>query len=159
MQTKCSQALYEQVANLAQQAAVFADVDQDDLSLRCKAKHVDSDAHYRVTIDPDRQAIWVGLYTPDRWLSESIEAQLMNTGDPIEELLEEELDDQGLEAKFPVEHFRDDQMFYIFRSPVPIPDHVSIDTYPIVKQITQVLLAYEATFRQLGDMAPKDEVW
>lgn len=69
----------------------------------------------------------------------------MHTGDDVEELLEEELVEQGLEASRPaVEHFRSDDRLFTFRSPVA-PENA--DT------AARWLLAYEACFRQLGDMA------
>ena len=38
------------------------------------------------------------MLTKDRWLSESIEAEVMHHGDSLEELIEEELIDLGLDA-------------------------------------------------------------
>ncbi|HVP73959.1 MAG TPA: hypothetical protein VMS30_09495, partial [Phycisphaerales bacterium] len=98
----------------------------------------------------------VSLVTPNRWLSESIEADLMHHGDPIEELIEEELVDLGWqEDALPVKHFRSDDMLYTFVSPVPIPAGQAEDD--AVKRATTCLLAYEAAFRELGDMSGGDE--
>lgn len=149
--------LLAKVGPHARQADVFEDVRLAGSTLRCKARHVETDADYRVLAEDD--AVWVGLYTPDRWLSESIEAELMHLGDKIEELLEEELCDQGYEVELPVQHFRDEDMLYVFRSTVPqdgVADGVDGEAY--AQRVTSVLLAYEACFRQLGDMTEKDEI-
>ncbi len=152
------QALFEQAARLVQEAGVFDAVHTTQQSLRCQAKHVASDTSYRMDTDPNQDGVvWVGLYSPDRWLSESIEADLMHQGDKIEELLEEELVDQGLELQLPIEHFRDDQKQYVFRSPVSLNSGGALKDNDVARYITRVLLAYEATFRQLGDMKPPDE--
>ena len=44
-------------------------------------------AEYR--IDLTDNVLWVSLSTEDRWLSGSIEAELMNSGDDLNELIEE----------------------------------------------------------------------
>jgi len=143
--------LLERVGERVRQAGVFRDVLASPGELRCDAMHVESEASYRVTVE---QSLWVGLYTPDRWLSESIEAELMHVGDRIEDLLEEELVDQGYEGgKLTVEHFRDDDKQFVFRSPLPLQP----EDAQAAERLTKVLLAYEACFRELGDMRPADE--
>lgn len=125
----------------------FAEVRVEDGRLVCRADGPEEPAFYRVEQDGD--GVWVSLVTPDRWLSESIEAQLMHTGDSIEELLDEELADQGFDAgPLSVQHFRSEDMLFTFRSRVDDPSP---------EALLQVLLAYEACFRQLGDMNPGEE--
>ena len=65
------------------EADVFGDVEIADGMLRGAARDAE-EAWYRLErID----GLWhVVLVTPNRWLSESIEADLMHTGNPIEEL-------------------------------------------------------------------------
>jgi len=144
----------------AEKAGVFADVKIERGMLACAARDAAEPAWYR--IEPAASQLparcstgaagWcVSLVTPNRWLSESIEADLMHHGDPIEELIEEELVDQGFEgAALPVKHFRSDDMLYTFVSPLPINHGASDDE--AIKTATQCLLAYEAAFRELGDM-------
>ncbi len=145
-----SQAFSRLVASLAERLGSdhpFADVRIEDGRLVCRALGPEEPAFYRV--ERDDEGVWVSLVTPDRWLSESIEAQLMHTGDSIEELLDEELVDQGFDAgPLAVQHFRSDDMLFTFRSRV---DDLSPEA------LSQVLLAYEACFRQLGDMSPGEE--
>ena len=116
--------------------------------LQCAAKHSTEPAWYRV----DRvEGTWrVSLVTADRWLSESIEADLMHHGDPIEELIEEELIELGYKGKPPVvKHFRSDDMLYTFISEIPVDEG---NPAKAVDTAAQWLLAYEAAFRELGDM-------
>src|SRR5688500_979912 len=94
----------------------------------------DEPAKYR---EEQRGGRWqVALVTKDRWLSESIEADFMHHGDPIEELLEEELVDQGYTVagdgmpggprraasgrSIEVKHFRSEDMMYTFQSVLPV---------------------------------------
>ena len=92
---------------------------------------------------------FVSLFTKDRWLSESIEAELMHAGDSLEELVEEELVELGVSVgEVSIQHYRDEHLQYVFRSPLPrevTPEEAAL-----------WLLAYEATFRELGDMSTSE---
>jgi len=134
-------------------AGVFAHSHIADGVLVCQPGDPAMPAAYRLEQRHGRP--FVSLVTPDRWLSESIEADLMHTGDDLEELIDEELAELGHPGpRLTVTHFRSDDMLYTFRSPIPVgrddpPD--ACDT------ATRCLLAYEAAFRQLGDMqSPKE---
>ena len=151
------QALYEEVGDLVRDYKVFSKVRRTDDALKCRAKLDESEAYYIVEVNDEHDTVWVGLYTPDRWLSESIESELMHVGDKIDELLEEELCDQGLETRLPVEHFRDEQKQFVFRSPIKLPQGEALDGEGMITRVRQVLLAYEACFSQLGDMAQPSE--
>ena len=154
------QNMLDKISQRVQDAGVFEQVERVDQSLSCRAMYVESNTYYQVHVTDTGRA-WVGLYTPDRWLSESIEAQLMHQGDNLEELLEEELIDQGYETQLPVEHFRDEKKQYVFRSPVSLSQEgqemVTQTNDLAVDRLSCVLLAYEAAFRPLGDMSPADE--
>lgn len=153
------QALYEEVADRARKPGIFEKVRRTDKVLRCTAQGAAAEAHYIVEVEtPAHNRVWIGLYTLDRWLSESIEADLMHLGDKLEDLLDEELVDQGFEAgPLPVEHFRDEAKRYVFRSPIDLPEGEELDGPAMIDRVTQTLLAYEACFRQLGDMEEDDE--
>lgn len=151
------QALYEEVGDRVREARVFAKVRRNDEALICRARDVESEANYLAEVADTHDVVWVGLYTPDRWLSESIETDLLHQGDKLEDLLEDELVELGFEARLPVEHFRDDQKQYVFRSPVFLPAGEKLEGEGMVDRVTKVLLGYEAMFRQLGDMAPTDD--
>ena len=146
--------LFEAVATVASKSGVFGPVEvkKTPLMLVCEAKNSAEPAQYRLFEEGGK--LWVSLVTDNRWLSQSIEAQLFHSGDKLEELLDEELYDVGYEgATLPFEHFRSADMLYTFRSPLPIgasaPDAAGI--------ASKCLLAYEACFRRLGDMDAADE--
>jgi hypothetical protein len=140
--------LLARVRAIAAEAGVFAAVTLDAGRLECAADGAAAPAAYRV--DPEGDRLWVSLVTADRWLSESIEADLMHSGDKLEELIEEELVDQGEEpARVQFEHFRSDDMLFTFRTRVPAGG----DADAQARRVGRYLLAYEACFRNLGDMA------
>jgi hypothetical protein len=151
-----SHSLLDPVRSAAERAAVFASVEIVGEMLRCRAAESAEEAWYRVCREGDRW--FVELATPDRWLSESIEADLMHHGDPIEELIEEELVEiESAGTASPagrpvVQHFRSDAMLYVFRSPVSEPGES-----PDPARVSNLLLAYEAAFRELGDMSAGSE--
>ena len=88
-----------------QDADVFAGVTRTDQGVRCDAMHLEEECYDAAHTDSDG-TLWVGWYSPDRWVSGSIEGDLVHTGDKIDELLEEELVDLGLSIKLPLEHYR-----------------------------------------------------
>jgi hypothetical protein len=123
--------------------------------LRCPALASAEPAEFRVFIDEGK--VWIALITEARWLSQSIEADLVHTGDKIEDLLEEELIDQGWEGvRLSYQHFRDEDKLFTFRSPLPFA-LAACDTPEAIDKSARALLAYEAAFRPLGDMEADDE--
>ena len=145
--------LLEAVASRALEAGVFASVRLDGARLVCAAKEVES-AEYRLDRD-GAGTLWVSLVTPDRWLSGSIEGDLVHTGDKMHELVTDELVELGCDdVVSAVEHFRSEDMLFTFRSPVPVAGRSSDDAASVA---SVYLLAYEACFRQLGDMSGGDD--
>lgn len=147
------------VQSRAREAGVFGPVTLQDAPrarLECKAKASGAPAAYRVEADGGK--VWVSLVTADRWLSESIESDLMHTGDKLDELIEEELVELGCRSGCPgFEHYRSDDKLFTFRTAVPLPPGGE-STPEGIELIVQFLLAYEACFRNLGDMnADEDE--
>jgi len=146
------QALYEEVADRVRDAGVFGKVRRTDDKLLCKAKDIESEAYFVAYATQEHDAVFVGWQTLDRWLSESIEADLMHTGDKIEELLEEEFGELGLEVTVDVEHFRDDKKQYVFRSKLPLPTSEVLDGSAMIDRVSKALLGYQAALSELGDM-------
>ena len=130
----------------------FAAIKRTNAGVRCDALHVEEEGSYAAHAEDDG-TVWVGWYTPDRWLSESVEADLVHTGDKIDELLEEELVDQGLSVKIALEHFRDREKIFVFRGKVELPGDSGEATALLVK----LLLAFQACFVELGDMRPTED--
>ena len=146
------QALYKLVEQGAQQADVFGDIKVDEHGVSCKAKNAAEDAFYRVSFDDG--SFWISLETEDRWLSGSIEGDLVNTGDKLHELIEEEVIDLGHdEAKVNFEHFRSPEMMYVFRSRLSTP----MDDAKAADHALIWLLGYEIVLRELGDMDDTQE--
>ena len=95
--------------------------------------------------------MWVSLVMADRWLSESIEADLMNTGDKLEELLDEELAEFGFEGlNTASEHFRSEDMLFTFRTSIDVP---AAGLASVAPEARGLLLAYEVCFSVLGNMS------
>ena len=134
------------------EADVFAEVTRTDQGVRCDARHVEEACYYAAHTDQDGN-LFVGWYSPDRWVSGSIEGDLVHTGDKIDELLEEELVDLGLSIKLPLDHYRDDDKLFVFHGKVDLPSDPAQATDALVK----VLLAFQACFVELGDMAPGED--
>ena len=152
--------MLEAVARGAREADVFDRVEVEAGLVKAHARVVESDCWYQVgpvaTVDRSTR-VWVGIYTPDRWLSGSIEADVLNLGDKYEDLIEEELADQGGDGRPKVEHFRDDDKVFVFRSPVSVAETARLDDPSLVDRLVKMLLAYEAAFRDLGDMVPEED--
>lgn len=156
MSETTSQDLLSSVQSAADAADVFAGTERHGDMLRCRAKDAAEEAWYRVRRENGRW--FVELVTADRWLSESIEADLMHYGDPIEDLVEEELVEierqrGGSHHGTPIiQHFRSDDRLYTFRTAMSDP---GAEADPLA--IANMLLAYEAAFRELGDMTAEPE--
>lgn len=134
------------IATKATDLGVFAGVSLNGNDLECAALEAAAPATYSLTVDGGR--VTVRLRTADRWLSESIEGDMLEGRDSAEELVDDEL----VEVGFPhrcgkVKHYRDDAKVYVFRSEIPL-DGIA-DTGA---GIATYLLAFEAAFSQLGDM-------
>ena len=143
----------DHIRRRAEAAGVFGVVAIEGERLECAALASAEPASYRVVFE---NGAWnVALVTEDRWLSESIEADLMHTGDPIEELIEEELVELGWsDGALVVKHYRSDDLLYTFRSPIPGADPADERA---AARVATCLLAYEAAFRELGDMEDSGE--
>jgi len=133
---------------------VFGEIQIDGTRLNCAARHCDARASYR--LEHEKGQWFLSLVTADRWLSESIETDLLHHGDPLDELVDEELEELGYEGSpLTVKHYRSEDMLYTFRSVLPIHD---LSSENVRETAALCLLAYEATFRELGDMmSDKDE--
>jgi len=147
--------LFEALRDVADESGLFGPVEVEASMLVCAAKESAEPASYRVEFEDG--ALYVSLVTDNRWLSESIESDLLNTGDKIEDLIDEELVEQGFDdGPLPIKHYRSDDMLFTFRSPLPI-DPAAAGEAEAVETARQCLFAYEAAFRELGDMQESEE--
>ena len=135
---------------------VFGEVTLSSRSLACAAPASAAPAEYRVEFESD--GLWLSLKTPDRYLSQSIEQDLVHTGDKIHDLICDELIDLGHPdpKPFPVEHFRDTNKLFTFRTRLNIDLSVA-PSEQTVDATLKHLLAFEAAFSHLGDMTSDDE--
>lgn len=144
------QSLLSEVLERAAASGVFGSCQIEGDRLVCEADGAAERAFYRVEHEGDR--LYVSLVTDNRWLSESIESDLMHSGDELGELLEEELAELAYTGSTPpVEHYRSDDMLFTFRSAAPG------DGVWDAGAVAVLLLGYEACFRQLGDMSEESE--
>ncbi len=141
------------IADHASTLGLFGEVSIHNDRLDCRAKDADVPAYFR--IDLQKGVVCVSLVTPDRWLSQSIEQDLVHTGDKMSDLLDEELADLGHTSTTPtIEHFRSDDKLYTFVSRLGF----GADQAAARKdELIRVLLAYHAVFTPLGDMEGGDE--
>lgn len=151
------QAALEQIAAAAREAGVFGQVTVSTGMLSCAAASSADPAEYRITIEGDR--VWVSLVTANRYLSQSIEQTLVHSGDKAGDLLRDELIDFGLLTSHTdpmplVEHFRSPppEKLYTFRTPVTLTSG-DLATSLGQSAALKTLLAYRATFDELGGMA------
>jgi hypothetical protein len=147
------QSLLDHVAADARKAGVFDGVTVTASRLEAAAKGAAAPAHYR--LDAEQGVLWVSLVMADRWLSHSIEADLLHTGDDLEDLIAEELIELGEAnpARPPCEHFRSEEKLFTFRSCLGL----KADAAGAKEQASRWLLAYEACFRALGEMDEAEE--
>lgn len=141
----------DEAARLADASHVFAHVERRGGLIECVSRS-QPEASFRIEISEG--SVFVCWACGDRYISQSIEADLMWTGDDLDDLIGEELVEQGylggpLGA---VEHFRDEQKKFIFRSRIS-SDPRAVDARALV----QCLLAYNDAFAPLGDMKEEDE--
>jgi hypothetical protein len=148
-------AVLERIADAARRSGDFGAVSVSGNRLECAVKASAAPAAYRLEISAGRW--WISLVTPDRWLSHSVEADLLHTGDKLDELIEEELAEVGYAGGKlgPFEHFRDDDKRFVFRSSIPVPTDAA-GAAASERALEQCLRAYEATFRELGDIEADD---
>jgi hypothetical protein len=149
------------IAKDAEDAGVFARVRAVGERVECDAKDAAAPAFYRVDLQraSGKPTVCVSLVTADRWLSQSIEQDLVHTGDKLADLIDEELAELGhppvAKGSIKVEHYRSDDKMYTFRTPMmPMGEATTPEA---ARSIGLHLLAYEAAFRELGDMPGGDE--
>lgn len=154
--------LLSALANEARATELFGDITLGGNAVRCAAANSAAPAEYALCFEGP--TAWVSLTTPDRYLSQSIEQDLVHTGDKIGDLLLDELIDlappEGGAAKAPnaapvVEHFRSPDKLFTFRVRLPLPTNLASSEALAVARL--YLLAMEACFRPLGDMDAGDD--
>lgn len=141
--------IFDDAAAMAERSGAFGKVEPRAEGVSCIAL-AQPEASFRIQHEGGK--LYVCWLSPDRYLSQSIEADLMWTGDDLGELIHEELVDQGYKGAplGRVEHFRDPEKRFTFRSLIP-----GAGAEPTT--LLQCLLAYNAAFAELGDMKGEGE--
>lgn len=144
------------VAEQASASGLFGDVRVEAGVLSCEAPTAAAPAFYRVFHEAGH--LWVALVTPDRYLSQSVEQDLVHTGDKLGDLLHDELIDVEHPQPYAprVEHFRDEKKLFTFRSAVPDAD-LTAGPAEAARRVWLTLRAYEACFTELGDIDAEDD--
>lgn len=147
-------AVLEAAAARVREADVFASAEVEGTRLVAEARGTPSPVLYR--IDATESGLAVSWNSTDRYLSQSIESDLMWTGDDLDDLIDEELVDLGWDRGRlgALAHHRDEAMFFTFKSSVPLD--VAVLTESDSEDLARCLLAYELAFRELGDMSDDD---
>ena len=125
----------------------------------CDVRPIDNEHEcwYRIEIDEGRY--WVAWMTPDRYLSQSIEAELVYTGDDLDDMIDEELTDQPgwtLDSRLDaMEHFRTAEKLFTFRSRTPI--EVGHEPGDAAACLVAAMSAYHEALTQLGDLKEDED--
>lgn len=147
-------AFFSAAAEIVRSSGAFAEVESGPMLVRC-TDPVQPEAAFRIVYEDDK--LWAAWVSPNRYLSQSIEAEVKWTGDDIDELIDEEVEAQGWTgAKIGrFQHFRSEDRLYTFRSELPISPTAASAAH--AKDALAFLLAYQAAFRNLGDMKPEED--
>lgn len=141
--------LLDEVVQQAEASRAFASAERRGAVVHCVSA-TNPDAAYEVVSEGGN--VFVSWVSENRYLSQSIEADLMWTGDDLMELIEEELVDLGC-TDHPlgrVEHFRDAGKRFTFRSKVVAPGGAD------AALIAKCIVAYATALGQLGDMKEEE---
>lgn len=145
---------FDALAAGARESGLFSAAVREGEAVRC-TDGVQPDAEFRVALEEGK--LWAMWASRDRYLSQSIEAEVKWTGDDIDELIAEEVESGGWTGPKlgAFQHFRSPEMFYVFRSELPMDPARLAASAP--QDALVFLLAYQAAFRNLGDMKAEDE--
>lgn len=109
-------------------------------------------------VEIDDEGVWLAWASEDRYLSQSIEAELVFTGDDLDDMIDEEIVDAGwdLGKLAPNAHFRDDERRFVFRCKAPV-DAETLDPKTHAPAFASALAGMVEAFAELGDMQPDDD--
>lgn len=143
--------LLRAVRDLATKHDAFDVVELAGDRVVCHAEGTPDEASYRVLFDG--QQLWGEWVSKDRYLSQSIESVLVFTGDDLWDMIDEELVDFGWTQPRklgPIEHFRNDDLEFVFRATIPIDPASGAGAGA---DVARVLFAFNAAMCEMGDMA------
>ena len=161
--------LIDAVASDAEALDLFESVETREDRVICYADGPESPAWYAIRFD---HVVAAGAYdegeeveasvtlswnSKDRYLSQSIESDLVYTGDDLDDMLDEELVDLGWSRGRldPFKHYRDEEETFVFVFCLPLKQ--SKLTPNDAADLVKCLQAADLVFSELGDMAEDDE--
>lgn len=144
--------LLEAVCELAAKHEVFDSARCEDGRVVVHAAEAPEEVLYR--LEWDDGTLYVSWVCADRYISQSIEAELMWTGDDLDDMIDEELADTGWThgRLGEMEHFRNDEQLFTFRSAIRVPME-RLDA----PSLLGCLVAYHHALSELGDMKPDED--
>lgn len=150
------ESLLDAVAERARGTGLFGTVTRRAGVVEAAALQCPEDAAFRIELAGD--GLYVSWVTPDRYMSQSIEADLMWTGDDLSDMIDEELAAVGWNAGplGKLEHFRNDEKLFTFRSKLPL-EPGKADPGQHADVLVKAMMGYEAALRDLGDMKPEED--
>ncbi len=109
-------------------------------------------------VEVDDAGVWFTWATENRYLSQSIEASLMFSGDDLDDMVDEEIVDTGwnLGKLVPNTHCRDEDMRFVFRWKTPIGPK-AIDAKDHAPHFANALAGVVEAFVELGDMSEDED--
>lgn len=155
--TTGQRAALDAAATSLREGRAFARLDVRAPGLWAHPAGTDADAFYRIELTGAGQ-VWASWCSPDRYVSQSIEAELMWSRDDLDDMLDEELIDLGWDAGRlkPLKHFRDDDQLFVFRAQLPLNAGALVAGDG--ENLARCLMAFDRVFSELGDMKGGAEV-
>ena len=161
--------LLNAIASKAEALDIFDGIETTEDRVLCYADGPESPAWYAIRVnhvlaagafnedEETAPSVTLSWNSKDRYLSGSIEGDLVYTGDDLDDMLDEELVDLGWSRGRldPFKHYRDEEETFVFVFALPLKqDKLSErDADDLVK----CLQAADLVFSELGDMAEDDE--
>lgn len=130
--------------------------DRDDHSTLATRFSAADDTHFEVAIRPGLPAVRVGVATDSRWRNEELEERIEETGDEMEEYIEQAFADVDLDwVEPPVEHYREQQKWFCFVTPLELVSVSELGKPATRDKILRMLAGYWAGFGKV--FAPKPQ--
>ncbi|MCA9293316.1 MAG: hypothetical protein KDA20_05825 [Phycisphaerales bacterium] len=154
--TTGQRAALDAAATSLREAETFAKVELRRPGLWAHPAGTEAEAFYRIEFEGTGE-VWASWCSPDRYLSQSIESELMWSRDDLDDMLDEELVDLGWDAGAlkPLKHYRDDEQLFVFRALLPLRGAALVAGDG--ENLARCLMAFDRVFCELGDMKDDDE--
>lgn len=161
--------LIDALVGKAEELDIFDGVEAQADRVLCFADGPESPAWYMIRFDhfvgggayddgeEQKPSVTLSWNSKDRYLSQSIESDLVYTGDDLDDMLDEELVDLGWSRGRldPFKHYRDEEETFVFVFRIPIEQ--SKLRMQDADDLLKCLQAADLVFSELGDMAEDED--